>query len=593
MNNRAVKTCFFAAIALGAAYLLAVWVMAAGGAVSEDEYDFSRFGELVVSAQGRVKPMDSVARDTLDVISGRETVRTEDGEKKPAIRWLLDAIARPSVGRNDPVFRINNPGVLNLLDKQPGEQKYFSHADLEPHLSAIERQAQRADGVPSEQRSRFQQSAIALANNLTRHQQLRALASPYVVAPTTPEQEWRPFNQVAAHQRAGMGEGQPPNQSVQAFNEILHAYHNDNPERFNTAVADYHDYLGGLLPDAMTSSKLEVLLLNRFSPFYRAMILCVGVFLVGCVSSLGWHRPLRAGALGLVLVTIALVTFGLAARIYIQGRPPVTNLYSSALFIGWGCLLLGLFMDLIYRNAVGLVAAAIGGFTTFVVAMNLESGDTMGMMQAVLDTNFWLATHVVAITFGYSTVFFAGALGIIFILLGFIATALPGEKRDALMRVNKQTIARMIYGIVCFALLFSFVGTVLGGIWADQSWGRFWGWDPKENGAALIVLLTALILHARWGGLIRERGLAVLAVCGNIVTSWSWFGTNLLGVGLHSYGFMDSGVFWLGLFVLSQMFFIGLGLWPLRVWEPAPRTAGRASKVEPKPAAGSRAAASG
>src|SRR5437763_1739057 len=84
-----------------------------------------------------------------------------------------------------------------------------------------------------------------------------------------------------------------------------------------------------------------------------------------------------------------------------------------------------------------------------------------------------------------------------------------------------------------------FVGTVLGGIWADQSWGRFWGWDPKENGAVLIVLWCAIILHARWGGFIRQRGLMVMAIFGNVVTSFSWFGVNMLGVGLHSYGFMQ------------------------------------------------------
>ena len=97
----------------------------------------------------------------------------------------------------------------------------------------------------------------------------------------------------------------------------------------------------------------------------------------------------------------------------------------------------------------------------------------------------------------------------------------------------------MIYGVICFAALFSFIGTVLGGLWADDSWGRFWGWDPKENGALIIVLWNALILHALWDRMVRDRGLAVLAVAGNIVTAWSWFGVNELGVGLHSYGFTE------------------------------------------------------
>jgi hypothetical protein len=124
----------------------------------------------------------------------------------------------------------------------------------------------------------------------------------------------------------------------------------------------------------------------------------------------------------------------------------------------------------------------------------------------------------------------------------------------------------MVYGIVCFATLFSFVGTILGGIWADQSWGRFWGFDPKENGALLIVLWNAIILHARWGGFIRERGLMCMAVFGNIVTSFSWFGVNMLGVGLHSYGFMEAAFHWLVAFVVSQVAFIILGMLPPRMW---------------------------
>ncbi len=107
---------------------------------------------------------------------------------------------------------------------------------------------------------------------------------------------------------------------------------------------------------------------------------------------------------------------------------------------------------------------------------------------------------------------------------------------------------------------------MLGGIWADQSWGRFWGWDPKEHGALLIVLWNATILHARSAGMVRERGIMNLAVFGNIVTSFSWFGVNMLGVGLHSYGFMQGAFQWLMFFIASQVIVISLGLLPLRFW---------------------------
>ena len=185
-------------------------------------------------------------------------------------------------------------------------------------------------------------------------------------------------------------------------------------------------------------------------------------------------------------------------------------------------------------------------------------GDTLEMMRAVLDSNFWLATHVVIITFGYSAMFFAGMLAIAFIIGGIFVRSFSQK--------SAQSLSGMVYGITCFATLFSLVGTILGGIWGDQSWGRFWGWDPKENGALMIVIMGAILLHARWGGVVRERGIMAIAVCGNIVTAWSWFGTNLLGVGLHSYGFTDKGFKWLAIFYLSQLVFILLANLPWSFW---------------------------
>ena len=85
----------------------------------------------------------------------------------------------------------------------------------------------------------------------------------------------------------------------------------------------------------------------------------------------------------------------------------------------------------------------------------------------------------------------------------------------------------------------------------------------------MVVLWNAVILHARWGGIARERGVACLAIFGNVMLAWSWFGTNMLGVGLHSYGFMESAVFWLFVFVGSQLLLIGIGMIPQRFWRSA------------------------
>jgi len=202
------------------------------------------------------------------------------------------------------------------------------------------------------------------------------------------------------------------------------------------------------------------------------------------------------------------------------------------------------------------------GFTTLLVAHYLGMDeDTFTVMQAVLDTQFWLSTHVITINLGYATTMLAGCLGIVYL----IAVPMLGLVRG---KQEKQLVG-MMYGSLCFAILFSFVGTVLGGLWADDSWGRFWGWDPKENGALMIVLWTAVALHARWGKMVGPRGLAMLAVFGNVITAWSWFGVNQLSQGLHAYAFRDDLALYLALFFSSQLAILVLGAIPWRSAPPA------------------------
>ena len=199
-----------------------------------------------------------------------------------------------------------------------------------------------------------------------------------------------------------------------------------------------------------------------------------------------WNRPFNWAAFGLIALTFAVHTLALIGRIYISGRPPVTNLYSSAIFIGWAAVVFGLGLEFFFRLGIGNIISTVSGFSTLVIAHQLAGdGDTFTVLQAVLDTQFWLATHVVTVTLGYSATFVAGLLGIIFIISGVLTPNLA----DRVGRYSLgKLLANMIYGVICFALFFSFVGTVLGGLWADDSWGRFWGWDPKENGALVIVI---------------------------------------------------------------------------------------------------------
>ena len=520
------------------------------------QFDLDTFREISVSAGGRTKPLDTVARNSLMNLSGRQSLKTDEGTM-PAIEWYIEVITKPEDSIHRRVIRIDHPDVLAMAGLDKENRTRFSFEELRDAGNEINRQAMLASKVKAKSRDPFQRAVLVLNQRLMLFSDLSQLRSPYMIAPLTTSEDWRSFTEAM--------DSNSSDPDALALLGVLQAYRAGNVEGFNSAVNNYAALIDEKLPHESQKSGYEVVF-NQARPFISASALYVIAFLFGCfgllttqLSKPEWSKALLRTMTFLILVAFVVQTIGIASRVYLQGRPPVTNLYSSAIFIGWFGVILGLFIDRHMKLGLGGIMASVIGFGTLIVAHNLgSSGDTMEMMQAVLDSNFWLATHVVVVTIGYSATFFAGFLATAYILLGVFTKVFDRERGKSLIK--------MTYGVICFATVTSFVGTVLGGIWADQSWGRFWGWDAKENGAAMIVLWNLLILHARWGGMIRDRGLVVLAIFGNIITAWSWFGTNMLGVGLHSYGFTNSAVFWLLIFVLSQLMLMSIGVMPMKFW---------------------------
>lgn len=524
-------------------------------------------GALPVVHRGREQPLDTTARISLMIISGRQTTRDEKNNTVPAIKWLLDLMSKNPAAAEYKVFRIENDQVLALLglEPRPGFRYAVSEIDQE-RIKDFDYQANRIKVIDAKNRNLFEAKVIELAHHFDLFMQLSGFTAPHLIPPLGEGKKWRTLMEAGADLQAG---GQV-NPAVHAWLDILRSYKKNDAEAFNAALKDYEKLLERELPRTVATTRTETFF-NAFEPFHKCCVLYIFVFILACVGWLTNSAPLNRASFWLAVVALTVHTLGLLARMYLMDRPfvVVTNLYSSAIFIGWGCVFLGLFLEWCFHNGIGNVTAAASGALSLIVAHNLSlSGDTLEQLQAVLDTNFWLATHVTCITMGYTATFVAGTLGILFVLQGMFTRSLT--------RDNATTLGKMIYGINCFAILFSFTGTVLGGIWADQSWGRFWGWDPKENGALIIVLWNAIVLHARWAGMIKQRGLAVLSIGGNIVTAWSWFGVNMLGVGLHAYGFIPGAVMWMGIFIFSQLAIIGLGMLPMRYWlsfKPAPALA--------------------
>jgi ABC-type transport system involved in cytochrome c biogenesis permease subunit len=550
------------------------------------DFDLNGFGRLPVLADGRMKPFDTIARTGLLVLQGRQLIALPDNRTIPPDEWLLDVLFKPELADQVPVFRIDNSEVLSLFDLGTADtagQVRFSFAQLRAGLDKLDRQAELAGPVDASARTAFQSAVVELREHVEYYSRLKYSLQPpdsadFYAELSDPAKlkagragyeamqtfsplraipvdagSWESVGQVLTAQ--GPGAVDP---HVLAYAELGRAWRASQPAEFNEIVRGYRTEIASRFGDIARRCSVEAYF-NQADLFFTSLLLYVAAFLLALFSWLKWPQALGSAAFRLMGLAFVLATAGILARMWLEGRPPVTNLYSSALFIGWGATGLCIVLERIHRNGMASSAGSLIGFGTLVIALHLsKDGDTMEMMRAVLDSNFWLSTHVLTVTIGYASTFLAGMLAILYIVRGALTRTLDSRTADSL--------ARMVYGIVCFATFFSFVGTVLGGIWADQSWGRFWGWDPKENGALIIVLWNAVILHCRWAGLVRQRGLMSLAVFGNVVTAWSWFGTNMLGVGLHSYGFTNSAFYGLISFVLTQLALIGLSALPVDRW---------------------------
>jgi ABC-type transport system involved in cytochrome c biogenesis permease subunit/DNA-binding transcriptional MerR regulator len=675
-------------LSIAAVFALLMGRLATPPHADPGEMDLYQFGQLPLVYQGRVKPFDTLARNSLRAVADSETfkgvlppaelaekwpqaeqelkeqfpelknedlsafkrgdiygliqrilsktdadvyrvtaaVETSLLSRQPAVRWLLDVITGSEQARRHKVIRIYHPQVLDLLGLQRRKYYRYSLEEIAPRMDAFHQQAQQAYKIREkdvEQLSLYQKKLLETDHKIRSILMLHAAFSPpdlpdlptladFQGNETAARSKLDAFRQAMAAHEKRIGELQPPlaiaplgaktgesegqwqaysaiwprqlvtvrvlgdepQPSFKALNDVMLAYLDQDASRFNEGVDNYHRLLAndppkelqakpsittGFVKDRFGSFYHFESYFNHFSPFFYCSYLYLLAFVLLCVGWLRWRDVLNQAAFWLLVLTFGVHTLALVARIYISGRPPVTNLYSSAVFIGWGVALLALIIELFYRNGLASLTAAASGFVTLLIAHRLAGdGDTFEVLQAVLDTQFWLATHVVCVTFGYATTFLAGMLGIIYIVRGVATRSLD--------RRTSSELARMIYGTLCFSIFFSFFGTVLGGLWADDSWGRFWGWDPKENGALIIVLWNALILHARWDKMIRERGLAVLSVAGNIVTAWSWFGVNELGIGLHSYGFTEGRLRALALAVLAHLVVIAIGWLPPSAW---------------------------
>jgi ABC-type transport system involved in cytochrome c biogenesis permease subunit len=494
---------------------------------------------LPIQEAGRVKPFETFAREALQMVHGKEHF-----EGKPAEEIVLTWLIQPEIWENQQLIEVKHNLVKKGLKLDNGK-KYFTLKEIWAN-----------DRLP------------LLMQELESKRETKEKLDPYFQALQRLEGQLYTFRMVASGQLLrfvppqqgdawkGLSEFSPEEQ--QSFAAVSKAFVeyigvktqggdtqvtekalDEASERFSALARNANP---GLYPSA-SDIRLEVFY-NGFHPYRWAWIVYV---LAAVLLGLQWilnRAILYKMAWALVLTGFVLQIFAMAIRMQLMGRPPVTNMYETVVWVAFGTVLFAMILEYFYRWRFMLLAGSLVSAFCLVLANMAPAvlDASLQPLEPVLRSNYWLTIHVMTITISYAAFFLAFALGDVG-LIYFIR----GEQK---YQAEIKAIVLGIYRSLQIGVAFLAPGIILGGIWADYSWGRFWGWDPKETWALIALLGYIAVLHGRLAGLLKDFGMIASGILTFSLVIMAWYGVNfVLGAGLHSYGFGAGGVEYVSTFV--------------------------------------------
>jgi len=530
--------------------------------------DFKQWGLVAIQDGGRRKPVDTFAKETLIRITGRSAYTDKTGRKWQPNDLVLSALMETHDWKNEPIVLVSSGQLIDQLGLDKAQRR-FSFAQL-AGAAELQRIATEAQALKRAEKplNRVQQEALSVGDRLTLLTRLMDGSALLVVpASTNDTAPWvDPSGWSRYYSETQFAPVQP---QLQAF---ATAYLNGDGFNFSRATNQLRENLRGLSPSIYPQERqlrLEYFY-NHFESFYRA-IWCYGVALVILLAA---HFRKRGPALQMLGVAVAVLGLafqaaGIIMRCMIAGRPPVTNMYESIIWVSFAVSLFGMIFFTRYRAPVYLLAALPVTLIALLLVhqMPIAMPSSIDPLVPVLRDNFWLTIHVLTITLSYAA--FALAMGFGHILLWRYARDPTAARADAPMHF-------WLYRVLQLGVLLLAGGTILGGVWANYSWGRFWGWDPKETWALIALLCYILALHGRLAGWWTQFGLTVASVVCFLAVLMAWYGVNfVLGKGLHSYGFGIGGETYVATFIVLDLLFVAFAIWRYRNSKSAVAPAGQ------------------
>lgn len=535
---------------VGSVMLLVLFIT--GGALAQGAPELSpekKLSTLPVQSGGRLKPLDTLARETVRLVTGKVEFNDQD-----PILTLLSWWADPETTKKAEIIEFRDLETKKKLGLDP-DKRWYTYEQLvdNKELTAAQEEIHQLFKLEEELDSEQEKLQELLVKVNAVHQIMDGTVLQAVPNPEGLHEDWGSFGDL---EHAGTLEVVQP--AVNAVKQLREAVKSGDQALFQTSVVATRQELARLGPVPEEQMMAREVRYNEFHPFRKAWILYLcGLLVLSFVRQPSGDsaKPKRSNGYwaGFSLITAGFLLhiYGFVLRCLIAGRPPVTNMYESVIWVAFGAVFFALIFELIYSKRYYLIAASAGAVVCLVLADILPTvlDPSIHPLTPVLRSNFWLTIHVLSITLGYAA--FLLALGLGHIVLWKCALR-PKEAE------NISSLHDALYRSLQIGVLLLAAGTILGGVWANYSWGRFWGWDPKEVWALIALLGYLAILHGRYAGWLRKFGIAAWSVVAFQGVLMAWYGVNyILGTGLHSYGFGTGGSQYVGIYVLLELIFVG------------------------------------
>ncbi len=530
--------------------LLVVFLVQNSSKNTPGHLDYSTLKTLPILLEGRVVPFDTYARKFSYTVAG-----SQRPFKKNSIEFVMEYVKNDNPLAEN-VIKIDNHAIKEKLKiNKTDRYTSFKHVTAQNSLNDLHQAYQNKTDqkIPL---TPVDEAFGRLSEQLNMISEL-VQGTAFMIYPASKNKytNWTPAIEL---EKSTDKEAQ---KAHQIFQKMLHGNYHGVQQDLDDAVNELKSIAFGRHPlgEVYKKNFNNELIYNTSKPFRVAWIVYL-LALIAAVIGRVKKKPTISG-LGLWLMISGFVvhTYGLILRTIILDRPPVSNMYESVVFVGWAVIIFSFILLLQQKykrkdSHVLLTSTLLAATLTMVMADLLPMSSELGMLEAVLRSTYWLTIHVLVIVASYGAFALACALGHVYlvnILIGF-------SMKQPVMR----DISDSIYQSIKIGVILIGAGTILGGVWANESWGRFWGWDPKETWALISFLGYMALLHGRKAGWFRDFGLAVGSLLGFLLILMTWYGVNfVLGTGLHSYGFGTGGQnYALGFTIFELLFLIAVFL---------------------------------